>query len=350
MKKKVALITGITGQDGSYLLEFLLRKNYIVHGTKRRTSQISSTRIDKYFKESHFQKELILHYCDMTDGSSLSKLVSKIKPDEIYNLAAQSHVGVSFLIPEYTSEVNALGVLKLLEAIRSCGKKIKIYQASTSEIFGDTKSKYQNEGTPLNPCSPYAASKVYAQNIIKNYRDAYKMFAVNGILFNHESPRRGEFFVTRKIVIGLVKIKLGLSNCLYLGNIESKRDWGHANEYVEAMWKMLQQKKTKDYVISTGRQYSIKEFIKLVCHYLNIPINFKGKGIKTIGISKGKIIVKCSKLYFRPSDVTNLRGDSNLATKELKWKAKIGIKELVKEMVDFELVKYTREANINERI
>jgi len=340
-KRKIALITGVTGQDGSYLLEFLLKKNYIVHGTKRRTSSVTSTRIDKYYKDSIFQKEFKLHYCDMTDGSSLSNLIKQIRPDEVYNLAAQSHVGVSFLIPEYTSEVNAIGVLKILEAIKSCNKKIKIYQASSSEIFGDTNVKYQDENTPQNPCSPYATSKVYSQNLIKNYREAYNLFAVSGILFNHESPRRGEFFVTRKIVIGLVKIKLGLSDCLYLGNMESKRDWGHAKEYIEAMWKMLQQKKAIDYVISTGKQYSVKEFIKFVCDYLDIPIVFKGNGLKTIGISKNKIIIRSSKIYFRPSDVTNLRGNSNLARKKLGWKPKIGIKSLVKEMVDSELKNFS---------
>lgn len=341
MKKKIALITGVTGQDGSYLLEFLLKKNYIVHGTKRRTSLLTTDRVDKYYRDPEHRKNFFIHYCDLTDGSNLNSLIKTIKPDEIYNLAAQSHVGVSFLLPEYTAEVNAVGVLKLLEAIKSTKLRlIKFYQASTSEIFGANKFKFQNENTPTNPISPYAASKLYAQNIVKNYRLAYGMYAVNGILFNHESPRRGEFFVTKKIVIGLVKIKLGLSSCLYLGNLESKRDWGHAQEYVEMMWKMLQQKEPKDYVISTGKQYSVKDFILKVGKYLKMRIKFKGKGLKAVGLINNKVIIKCSKIYYRPTDVENLRGDSLKARKELNWRPKINLDQLVKEMVDEELKKY----------
>jgi GDPmannose 4,6-dehydratase len=341
MKKKIALITGVTGQDGSYLAEFLLKKNYIVHGIKRRSSSINTSRIDHIYEDPFKKKKKIffLHYGDLTDSLSLQNLVSKINPDEIYNLGAQSHVAVSFEIPEYTANSDAIGTLRLLETIRILNKKkIKFYQASTSELYGKTTSQFQNEKTLFYPRSPYGVAKLYSFWITKNYRESYKIFACNGILFNHESPRRGETFVTTKIVKGLVRIKYGLQKQLVLGNLYSKRDWGHAKDYVEAMWLMLQQKKPDDFVIATGKQYSIKFFIEQVCKILNIKINWKGKGINTLGINKnGKIIIKCSKKYQRPSDVVNLRGDYTKAKKILKWTPKITIFELIDEMIKEEI-------------
>ena len=340
MKKKIALITGVTGQDGSYLAEFLLKKNYIVHGIKRRSSLINTQRLDHLYIDPHNKTNFFLHYGDVLDANNLIELIKKIKPNEVYNLAAQSHVLTSFSTPDYTTQVNALGTLRILEAIRVLGltSRTKFYQASSSEIFGNSKKKKQSEKTSFNPESPYASSKLYAYWITKNYRDAYGLFASNGILFNHESPRRGETFVTRKIVIGLCKIKLDQQKKLLIGNLYAKRDWGHAKEYVLAMWKILQQKKADDYVIATGVQYSVKDFINIVANELKIKIFWKGKGINEKGYNKeGKVIIECDKNYFRPLDVNTLLGDSRKARKVLKWKPQIKIKDLAKEMVVKEL-------------
>ena len=339
--KKTALIFGITGQDGSYLAEFLLKKGYSVHGVKRRSSSINTGRIDKLYQDPHEKKRVFfLHYGDVTDTISVSSIIKKIQPDEIYNLAAQSHVAVSFEVPEYTANADALGALRILEAIKfhKLEKKTKFYQAGTSEMFGKVMTVPQNEKTPFYPRSPYGVAKVYAHWITINYREAYKIFACNGILFNHESPVRGETFVTRKIVIALCKIKKNMQKKLYLGNLEAKRDWGHAKDYVEAMWKMLQQKTPKDYVISTGRQYSVKDFVNLVLEELNIKHVWRGKGIKTKCFdNKGNCIIECDKAYHRPLEVETLLGDSRKAKKDLNWSPKINIKSLVKEMVDLEL-------------
>ena len=335
--KKTALIYGITGQDGSYLSEFLIKKNYIVHGVKRRSSSINTERINHLYQDPHEKnKNFILHYGDVTDTISVKNTIEKIKPDEIYNLAAQSHVGVSFQIPEYTANVDALGTLRILESIRSLNlkKKVKFYQAGTSEMFGKTVTKYQNEKTNFYPRSPYAASKVYAHWITVNYRESYNIFACNGILFNHESPVRGETFVTKKIVSGLYKIKNKKLKTLYLGNIYSKRDWGHARDYVEAMWKILQQKKPDDFVIATGKQYTVKQFINLTCKELNLQIKWKGKGLNETALDKnGKAVIKIDKNYFRPSEVDSLLGDSSKAKKVLNWRPKINLKQLIKEMI-----------------
>ena len=335
--KKTALIYGITGQDGSYLSEFLIKKNYVVHGVKRRSSSINTERINHLYQDPHEKnKNFILHYGDVTDTISVKNTIEKIKPDEIYNLAAQSHVGVSFQIPEYTANVDALGTLRILESIRSLNlkKKVKFYQAGTSEMFGKTVTKYQNEKTNFYPRSPYAASKVYAHWITVNYRESYNIFACNGILFNHESPVRGETFVTKKIVSGLYKIKNKKLKTLYLGNIYSKRDWGHARDYVEAMWKILQQKKPDDFVIATGKQYTVKQFINLTCKELNLQIKWKGKGLNETALDKnGKAVIKIDKNYFRPSEVDSLLGDSAKAKKVLNWRPKINLKQLIKEMI-----------------
>ena len=339
---KKALITGITGQDGYYLAKLLLSKNYQVHGLKRRTSLINTSRIDKFFEDSKYRnKKFFLHHGDMTDASSLISLVNKIKPDEIYNLAAQSHVKVSFEIPEYTADSDALGVLRLMEAVKSSNliKKIKVYQASTSELYGKVQKVPQDEKTPFYPRSPYGIAKLYAHWITINYREAYNMFVCNGILFNHESPLRGETFVTRKISIGLSRIKLGLQKKLYLGNLNSKRDWGHAEDYVVAMWKMLQQKKPDDFVIATGKQYSVKDFINTAAKELDIKIKWTGKGSNEKGIDSktNKVIIEIDKKYFRPTEVDTLKGNYNKAKKILKWSPKINFKELVKEMVTSDL-------------
>jgi GDPmannose 4,6-dehydratase len=340
---KKVLIFGITGQDGSYLAELLLKKKYIVHGVKRRSSSLNTGRIDHLYQDPYERnRNFILHYGDVTDSISVSSLIKKIRPDEIYNLAAQSHVAVSFEVPEYTANADALGALRILEAIKFHGfeKKTKFYQAGTSEMFGKVLEVPQNEKTPFYPRSPYGVAKVYAHLITINYREAYGIFACNGILFNHESPVRGETFVTRKIVIGLCKIKLKLQSRLYLGNLEAKRDWGHAKDYVVAMWKMLQKKYPDDYVISTGKQYSVKDFVNLVLKELNIKFYWKGKGINSKCYDEqGNCIVQCDKEYFRPLEVDALLGDSRKAQKELNWKPKIKIKELVKEMVYIELKK-----------
>jgi len=340
MKKK-ALIYGVTGQDGSYLSELLLKKNYEVHGVKRRSSSINTDRIDHLYQDPHEKnKKFILHYGDISDSISVNNLISIIKPDEIYNLAAQSHVGVSFQIPEYTTNVDALGTLRILEAIKSLNlkKKIKFYQAGTSEMFGKTGRGLQNEKTKFYPRSPYAASKVYAHWITVNYRESYNMFACNGILFNHESPVRGETFVTKKIISGLCKIKKRKLKTLYLGNIYAKRDWGHARDYVLAMWKILQQKKADDFVIATGKQHTVKQFINLVCKQLKIKINWKGKGLNEKAFDEnGKAIIKVDKRYFRPTEVDALLGDASKARKILAWKPKVNIHELIKEMISYEM-------------
>ncbi len=347
MKKKIALIFGITGQDGSYLADFLIKKKYLVHGVKRRSSSLNTSRIDHIYQDRFEKKRnFFLHYGDVTDAISVSSLIKKIKPDEIYNLAAQSHVSVSFEVPEYTANADAIGALRILEAIKFHGfeKKTKFYQAGTSEMYGKVKETPQNERTPFYPRSPYGVAKVYAHWITVNYREAYNIFACNGILFNHESPRRGETFVTRKIIIGLCKVKLNLQKTLYLGNINAKRDWGHAKDYVEAMWKMMQKKSPSDYVISTGKQYTVKQFVDLTLKELNIKFNWRGKGIKAKCYDdSGKCIVACDKEYFRPLEVDTLLGDSRKAKKELNWKPKVNLKELVKEMVNFELKKLTND-------
>tara|TARA_Y100001970_G_scaffold293137_1_gene438021 strand:- start:1915 stop:2952 length:1038 start_codon:yes stop_codon:yes gene_type:complete len=344
--KKIALIFGITGQDGSYLAEYLIKKNYEVHGVKRRSSSLNTSRIDHLYQDRHEKiRRLVLHYGDVSDSLSVSSIVKKVKPDEIYNLAAQSHVAVSFEVPEYTANADALGVLRILEAIKFHGleKKTKFYQAGTSEMFGKVQQVPQNEKTPFYPRSPYGVAKLYAHWITVNYREAYNIFACNGILFNHESPVRGETFVTRKIVIGLCKIKLGLQKKLYLGNLNAKRDWGHAKDYVVAMWKILQQKSPTDYVISTGKQYSVKQFVDLVLKELKIKFKWKGKGINCKCYDENnKIIIECDKEYFRPLEVDTLLGNSKKALKQLKWKPKLSINDLVKDMVSSEL------ANLNK--
>ena len=331
MRKKIAFITGVTGQDGAYLSKFLLKKNYIVHGLKRRSSLINTDRIDDIFDNKNFH----LHHGDMTDSLSIMRLLKLIKPDEVYNLAAQSHVAVSFEQPEYTVNTSGIGTLRLLDSIRNVGlNKVKFYQAGTSEMFGNSYKKTQNEKTPFFPRSPYAAAKIFAHWITVNYRDAYGIFASNGILFNHESPLRGETFVTRKIVRGLVQIKKGKLKQLILGNLEAKRDWGHAKDYVEAMWKILQHKKPDDFVISTGKQISVKEFINITCKELNLKIRWSGKGIKSRAHdTRGRLIIKCDKKYYRPTEVNSLLGDSRKAQKILKWKPKINIRMLIKEMI-----------------
>jgi len=336
MKKK-ALIFGVTGQDGSYLSELLLSKNYIVHGIKRKSSSFNTSRIDNIFNSN---KNFHLHYGDITDSSLISNLIAAIKPDEIYNLAAQSHVAVSFQMPDYTSNTNALGCLRILESIRSLklDKKIKFYQAGTSEMFGKITEIPQTEKTPFYPRSPYGVAKLFAHWITINYREAYDMFACNGILFNHESPRRGETFVTRKITIGLTKIKMGLQKKIFIGNVDARRDWGHAKDYVEAQWLILQQKKPDDYVIATGKNYSVKEFINMCAKVLSIKITWKGKGIKSKAYDeKGNCIVESNKKYFRPAEVDELLGNAKKAKKKLKWKPKITFKELVYEMIEKDL-------------
>ena len=341
MKKKIALIFGITGQDGSYLAEFLLKKNYLVHGVKRRSSSFNTGRLDHLYQDPHEKnRKFILHYGDITDAISVSSIIKNIKPDEIYNLAAQSHVAVSFEVPEYTANADGIGALRILEAIKFHGfeKKTKFYQAGTSEMFGKVVQIPQTEKTPFYPRSPYGVAKVYAHWITVNYREAYKIFACNGILFNHESPVRGETFVTKKIIMALCRIKLNKQKKLFLGNLDAKRDWGHAKDYVEAMWKMLQNKTAQDYVISTGKQYSVKEFVNLSLKELDIKYQWKGKGINEKCYDyKGNCIIECDKEYFRPLEVDTLLGNSSKAKKELNWKPKYNINSLVKEMISIEL-------------
>jgi len=334
---KKALITGVTGQDGAYLAEFLLGKGYEVHGIKRRTSLFNTDRIDHLYQDPHDpDQRFILHHGDMTDSSSLIRIMQQVQPEEIYNLAAQSHVAVSFEEPEYTADSDALGALRLLEGMRILGleKKTRFYQASTSELYGKVREIPQSETTPFHPRSPYAVAKMYAYWITVNYREAYGIYACNGILFNHESPIRGETFVTRKITRALARIKLGLQDCLYLGNIDSLRDWGHARDYVQMQWLMLQQDEPEDYVIATGEQHSVREFVTVAAAELGITVNWQGEGVNETGTDQnGKIIVRVDPRYFRPAEVETLLGDPSKAKRQLGWEPKIGFAELVKEMV-----------------
>jgi GDPmannose 4,6-dehydratase len=338
---KKALITGITGQDGSYLAEFLLKKGYEVHGIKRRTSLINTDRIDHLYQDPHESvRKFILHHGDLTDSTSLIRIIQEVQPDEIYNLAAQSHVAVSFEEPEYTANSDALGALRILEAIRilKLEEKTKFYQASTSELYGNVQETPQTEKTPFYPRSPYGVAKLYAYWITVNYREAYGIYACNGILFNHESPVRGETFVTRKITRALVRIKLGQQKTLYLGNLNAKRDWGHAKDYVEAQWLMLQKKKPEDFVIATGIQYSVKDFIKIASKNLGMKIDWKGKGLDEVGSYNGEDIIKVDPRYFRPSEVETLLGDASKARDILNWFPKISFEQLVEEMVEKDLM------------
>ena len=341
MKKKIALIFGITGQDGSYLAEFLIKKKYIVHGVIRRSSSFNTERIDHLYQDPHEKsKKLFLHYGDMTDSLSLQRIIDKVLPDEVYNLAAQSHVSVSFQEPEYTANSDALGALRILEIIKNIKKKkIKFYQAGTSEMFGKVQETPQNEKTSFYPRSPYAAAKLYAHWITINYREAYDIFACNGILFNHESPRRGETFVTKKITKALCKIKLKKQKKLYLGNIYAKRDWGHAKDYIEMQWLMLQQHKPRDYVIASGQNSSVRDFVNLAANELGLKIYWEGKGLDEIGYfldeetQNKKIIIRIDKRYFRPTEVDILLGDAKKAENDLGWKPKTSLKDIVKEMI-----------------
>ena len=341
MKKKIALIFGVTGQDGAYLSKFLLKKKYKVYGVKRRSSIINTQRIDDIYKDINLKSDFVLYYGDLTDSSSILNLIKKTQPNEIYNLAAQSHVQVSFEVPEYSAEVNSLGTLRILEVIKNLNleKKVKFYQAGTSEMFGRTRDKFQNEKTPFYPASPYGVSKCFAHWITVNYREAYDIFACNGILFNHESPIRGETFVTKKIIQGLIRIKHGYQKKLFLGNLYSKRDWGHARDYVEAMWKMLQQKKPNDYVIGTGKTFTIKEFVNKAAKKIGLKIKWVGKGIneKAMNIENKKVLIECKKRYFRPLEVDYLKGNAQKAKKLLKWSPKISVDNLIDEMIEHEL-------------
>ncbi len=347
---KRALITGVTGQDGSYLAEFLLNKNYEIHGIKRRTSLINTDRVNHLYQDpQETHRKFILHHGDLTDSTSLIRIIQEVQPDEIYNLAAQSHVAVSFEEPEYTSNSDAIGALRILEAIRilNLKKKTKYYQASTSELYGAITETPQTEKTPFYPRSPYAVAKLYAYWITINYREAYDIFACNGILFNHESPVRGETFVTRKITRALARIKLGLQKNLYLGNLDAKRDWGHAKDYVEAQWLMLQQKKPEDFVIATGKQYSVRKFIELASKNLGMKINWKGKGLREVGSFNGRNIIKIDPRYFRPTEVETLLGDASKAKNKLGWSPRISFEQLVKEMTDEDLKLATNDKIIN---
>ena len=351
---KKALITGITGQDGAYLAELLLEKGYEVHGVKRRSSLFNTDRIDHLYQDPHDKSpKFFLHHGDLTDSSSLIRIIQEVQPDEIYNLAAQSHVAVSFEEPEYTANSDALGALRILEAIRILGleKKTRFYQASTSELFGEVQETPQNEKTPFHPRSPYAVAKLYAYWITINYREAYGIYACNGILFNHESPMRGETFVTRKITRALVRIKLGLQDCVYLGNIDAKRDWGHAKDYVEMQWLMLQQDKPEDFTISTGEQHSVRDFIEIAAKEVDIEIKWKGEGIDEVGIDTktDNIIVRIDKRYFRPTEVETLLGDSSKAKDQLNWQPKISFQELVSEMMSADLQEAKKDKLCEEK-
>ncbi len=350
---KRALITGITGQDGSYLAELLLTKGYEVHGIKRRSSSLNTERVDHLYQDPHEQdRKFFLHYGDMTDTSSIIRIVQGIQPAEIYNLAAQSHVAVSFEEPEYTANADGLGVLRVLEAIRILGleKKTRFYQASTSELFGKVREVPQNELTPFYPRSPYGAAKLYAHWVTINYREAYGIYACNGILFNHESPRRGETFVTRKITRGLARISLGLQDVLYVGNLDAKRDWGHARDYVEMQWLILQQPLPDDYVIATGKQHSVREFIECAAAELGITVDWKGTGIEEKGHDKsGRCIVAVDQRYFRPTEVDSLLGDPSKAREKLGWKSKVSFQELVAEMIEQDLKLAKRDAVIHAK-
>jgi GDPmannose 4,6-dehydratase len=346
-QRKVALVTGVTGQDGAYLAEFLLKKGYTVHGLKRRTSLFNTDRIDHLYQEPHVDnRKFILHHGDMTDSSSLIRIIQQVQPDEIYNLAAQSHVAVSFEEPEYTANSDALGVLRLLEAIRILGleKKTRFYQASTSELYGLVQEIPQKETTPFYPRSPYAVAKMYGYWIVVNYREAYGMYACNGILFNHESPVRGETFVTRKITRALARIKLGLQDALFLGNLDAKRDWGHAKDYVEMQWLMLQQEQPEDFVIATGVQYSVRDFVNAAAKELGMSICWEGQGVDEKGYdASGKCIVAVDPRYFRPAEVETLLGDPSKAKQKLGWTPKISFDELVAEMVREDLKSAERD-------
>ena len=351
-KPKIALITGITGQDGAYLAEFLLAKGYVVHGIKRRSSLFNTARIDHLYEDPHVKdRRLILHYGDMTDSSSLVRIVQETLPDEIYNLAAQSHVAVSFEEPEYTADSDALGTLRLLEAVRILGldKKTRFYQASTSELYGLVRETPQRETTPFYPRSPYGVAKLYAYWITVNYREAYGLFACNGILFNHESPIRGETFVSRKITRALARIKLGMQDCLYLGNLDARRDWGHARDYVEAQWLMLQQPQPEDFVIATGKQHSVREFVNLAAEKLGLRIKWQGKGPDEHAIdASGKKVVAVDSRYFRPAEVDTLVGDPSKASEKLRWQAKTSFEQLVEEMVREDLREAERDALVKK--
>ena len=345
---KKALITGVTGQDGAYLAEFLLSKGYEVHGVKRRSSLFNTGRIDHIYEDPHQpHQRFILHYGDMTDSSSLLHIMQKVQPDEVYNLAAQSHVQVSFEEPEYTANSDALGVLRILEAIRSLGLigKTRFYQASTSELYGLVQETPQRETTPFYPRSPYGVAKLYGYWITVNYREAYGMYACNGILFNHESPMRGETFVTRKITRGLARIKVGLQKQLFMGNLNAKRDWGHARDYVEMQWLMLQQEQAQDFVIATGQQYSVREFIRRCAERLELDLTWSGEGVDEKAVnSKGEVIVAVDPRYFRPAEVETLLGDPGKAKRELGWTPKTSFDDLVKEMIECDLQGAERDA------
>ncbi|MEX0374570.1 GDP-mannose 4,6-dehydratase [Spiribacter pallidus] len=356
---KKALITGITGQDGSYLAEFLLEKGYEVHGIKRRSSSFNTERIDHIYQDPHDREQrFVLHYGDLTDSSNLTRIIQEVQPDEVYNLAAQSHVAVSFESPEYTANVDALGTLRLLEAIRLLGltEKTRFYQASTSELYGLVQEVPQTESTPFYPRSPYAVAKLYAYWTVVNYREAYGMYACNGILFNHESPRRGETFVTRKITRGLANIAQGLDRCLYLGNLDAKRDWGHAKDYVRMQWMMLQQDEPDDFVIATGQQCSVREFVVAAARVLGIELEFRGEGVgeqavvtsvsgnDAPGVSVGDVIVEVDERYFRPTEVETLLGDPSKARREMGWEPEIGIDALIEEMMQIDIKTGTQRA------
>jgi GDPmannose 4,6-dehydratase len=355
---KVALITGVTGQDGAYLSEFLLEKDYIVHGIKRRSSSFNTERIDHLYQDPHEnERKFILHHGDLTDSMSLIRIIQEVQPDEIYNLGAQSHVAVSFETPEYTADTVGLGALRILEAIRVLGleKKTRYYQAASSELYGKVQEVPQKESTPFYPRSPYAAAKLFAYWITINYRESYNIYACNGILFNHESPVRGETFVTRKITRALARISLGLQQTLYLGNLEAKRDWGHARDYVEMQWLMLQQDDPDDFVISTGKQFSVRQFVELAAHHVGINIAWSGEGINEVGYwtsdsssSSKKPIIKVDNRYFRPAEVETLLGDPNKAIDCLGWKPKITFKEMIKEMMENDLKIAKRDALIEK--
>jgi GDPmannose 4,6-dehydratase len=349
---KVALITGITGQDGAYLAEFLLKKGYVVHGIKRRASLFNTDRIDHLYEDPHVSnRHLVLHYGDLTDSTNLIRIIQQVQPDEIYNLAAMSHVAVSFDTPEYTANADGIGTLRILEAIRILGleKKTRFYQASTSELYGLVQETPQKETTPFYPRSPYAVAKLYAYWITVNYREAYGIYACNGILFNHESPIRGETFVTRKITRALARIKLNLQDCLYLGNIDSLRDWGHAKDYVEMQWLMLQQEVPEDFVIATGVQYSVRDFVNAAAKELNMKIDWQGTGINETGTDEnGKVIVKIDSRYFRPAEVETLLGDPTKAKEKLGWTPKTSFQELVSEMVREDLKSAERDELVKE--
>ena len=349
---KVALITGITGQDGAYLAEFLLKKGYVVHGIKRRASLFNTDRIDHLYQDPHVSnRHLVLHYGDLTDSTNLIRIIQQVQPDEIYNLAAMSHVAVSFDTPEYTANADGIGTLRILEAIRILGleKKTRFYQASTSELYGLVQEIPQKETTPFYPRSPYAVAKLYAYWITVNYREAYGMYACNGILFNHESPIRGETFVTRKITRALARIKLNLQDCLYLGNMDSLRDWGHAKDYVEMQWLMLQQEVPEDFVIATGVQYSVRDFVNAAAKELNMKIDWQGEGVNETGTDEnGRVIVKIDPRYFRPAEVETLLGDPTKAKEKLGWTPKTSFQELVSEMVREDLKSAERDELVKE--